>query len=83
MTPVDLPYLPILLNETFITAIWDTEAEKSFISEEVYRKYFSYRPRQKTNDRVVTAHGAPCCHLDQVELDSDQRIPENLGISHS
>ncbi|GFX69829.1 uncharacterized protein TNCV_4391841 [Trichonephila clavipes] len=42
--------------------------EKSFISEEVYRKYFSYRPRQKTKDRVVTAQGAPCCHLRRVEL---------------
>ncbi|GFU78228.1 uncharacterized protein TNCV_5008091 [Trichonephila clavipes] len=67
MTPVDLPYVPILLNETFITALWDTGAEKSFISEEVYRKYFSYRPRQKTKDRIVTAQGAPC-HLGRVEL---------------
>ncbi|GFW45534.1 uncharacterized protein TNCV_3244741 [Trichonephila clavipes] len=68
MTPVDLPYVAILLNETFITSLWDTGAEKSFISEEVYRKYFSYRPRQKTKDRVVTAQGAPCCHLGRVEL---------------
>ncbi|GFT06973.1 uncharacterized protein TNCV_1415341 [Trichonephila clavipes] len=35
MTSVDLLYVPILLNETFITALWDTGAEKSFISEEV------------------------------------------------
>ncbi|GFU00124.1 hypothetical protein TNCV_1989511 [Trichonephila clavipes] len=35
-----------------------TGAEKSFISEEVYRRYFSYRPRQKTKDRVVTPRGA-------------------------
>ncbi|GFX65201.1 uncharacterized protein TNCV_4820921 [Trichonephila clavipes] len=68
MTPVDLPYVPILLNETFITALWDTVVEKSFISEEVYRKYFSYRPRQKTKDRVVTAQGALCCQLGRVEL---------------
>ncbi|GFS69551.1 retrovirus-related Pol polyprotein from transposon 297 [Trichonephila clavipes] len=68
MTPVELPYVPILLNETFITALWDTGAEKSFISEELYRKYFSYRPRQKTKDRVVTAQGAPCSHLGRVEL---------------
>ncbi|GFX28939.1 retrovirus-related Pol polyprotein from transposon 297 [Trichonephila clavipes] len=68
MTPVDLPYVPILLNETFITVLWDTGVENSFISEEVYRKYFSYRPRQKTKDRVVTAQGAPCCHLGRVEL---------------
>ncbi|GFT21347.1 retrovirus-related Pol polyprotein from transposon opus [Trichonephila clavipes] len=37
MTPVELPYVPILLNETFITALWDTGAEKSFISEEASR----------------------------------------------
>ncbi|GFV81936.1 uncharacterized protein TNCV_3151341 [Trichonephila clavipes] len=46
------------------STLWDTGAEKSFISEEVYHKYFSYRPRQKTKDRVVTAQGAPCSHLD-------------------
>ncbi|GFV67184.1 uncharacterized protein TNCV_3669391 [Trichonephila clavipes] len=68
MTPVDLPYLSILLNETFIIALLDTGLEKFFISEEVYRKYFSYRPRQKTKDRVATAQGAPCCHLGRVEL---------------
>ncbi|GFX87581.1 uncharacterized protein TNCV_2464741 [Trichonephila clavipes] len=68
MTPVDLTYVPILLNETFITVLWDTGAEKSFISEEVYCKYFSYRPRQKTKDRVVMAQEAPCCHLGRVEL---------------
>ncbi|GFY16974.1 retrovirus-related Pol polyprotein from transposon 297 [Trichonephila clavipes] len=50
------------------TALWDTGAEKSLISEEVYRRYFSYRPRQKTKDRVVTAQGALCCHLGRVEL---------------
>ncbi|GFU01299.1 uncharacterized protein TNCV_3538261 [Trichonephila clavipes] len=60
ITPVDLPYVPILLNETFITALWDTGAEKSFISEEVYRRYFSYRPRQRTKNSVVTAQRAPC-----------------------
>ncbi|GFY17336.1 retrovirus-related Pol polyprotein from transposon 17.6 [Trichonephila clavipes] len=73
MTPVELPYVPILLNETFITALWDTGAEKSFISE-VYRNYFSYRPRQKTKDRVVTAQGTPCSHLG---LFSDQP-----GLTH-
>ncbi|GFW85150.1 uncharacterized protein TNCV_3248901 [Trichonephila clavipes] len=57
----------------FITALWDTGAEKYFISEKVYRRYFSYRPRQKTKD-IVTAQGAPCCHLGRVELQI--RIPE-------
>ncbi|GFU01361.1 uncharacterized protein TNCV_3538641 [Trichonephila clavipes] len=36
MSPVELPYVPILLNETFMKALWDTGAEKSFISEETY-----------------------------------------------
>ncbi|GFW85478.1 retrovirus-related Pol polyprotein from transposon 412 [Trichonephila clavipes] len=78
MTPVELPYVPILLNETFITALWDTGAEKSFISEEVYRNYFSYRPRQKTKDRVVTAQGAPCSHLEILNhsRSSDQTKPK-------
>ncbi|GFU98630.1 retrovirus-related Pol polyprotein from transposon 297 [Trichonephila clavipes] len=48
--------------------LWETGAEKSFISEEVYRYYFSCRPRQKTKDRVVTAQGDPCSHLGRVEL---------------
>ncbi|GFW24526.1 retrovirus-related Pol polyprotein from transposon opus [Trichonephila clavipes] len=68
MTSVELPYVPILLNKTFTTALRDTGAEKSFISVKVYRKYFSYRPRQKTKDRVVVAQGAPCSHLGRVEL---------------
>ncbi|GFX48506.1 uncharacterized protein TNCV_584051 [Trichonephila clavipes] len=34
LSPVELPYVPILLDETFTKALWDTGAEKSFISEE-------------------------------------------------
>ncbi|GFW77775.1 retrovirus-related Pol polyprotein from transposon 297 [Trichonephila clavipes] len=45
-----------------------TRERRNLISEEVYRKYFSYRPRQKTKDRVVKAQGAPCSHLGRVEL---------------
>ncbi|GFX37440.1 uncharacterized protein TNCV_3106921 [Trichonephila clavipes] len=35
-----------------LSPVGHTRAEKSFISEEVYRRYISYRPRQKTKDRV-------------------------------
>ncbi|GFT75033.1 retrovirus-related Pol polyprotein from transposon 17.6 [Trichonephila clavipes] len=79
MTPVDLPYVPILLNETFITDLWDTGAEKSFISEEVYRRYFSYRPRQKTKDRVVTAKGIDFMKESQLTVDCDKK---SLIIPH-
>ncbi|GFT23127.1 uncharacterized protein TNCV_1858631 [Trichonephila clavipes] len=59
MTPVDLPYVPILLNEKFITALWDTGAEKFFISEEVYRKYFRIDriKRRKSSDEPVLSLG--------------------------
>ncbi|GFS78930.1 uncharacterized protein TNCV_4341841 [Trichonephila clavipes] len=60
-------YEELFMNRQ-IRALWDTGAKKSFILEEVYRKYFSYRPRQKTKDRVVTAQGAPCSDLGRVEL---------------
>ncbi|GFY27972.1 uncharacterized protein TNCV_4563251 [Trichonephila clavipes] len=80
MTPVDLPYVPFLLNETFITALWDTGAEKSFISEEVYRKYFSYRPHQKKKDKSSDGPGSPVLSLRSGRItDSDPRIPEKPG----
>ncbi|GFX55883.1 uncharacterized protein TNCV_1427451 [Trichonephila clavipes] len=72
MTPVDLPYVPILLNETFIIALWDTGSEKSFISEEVYRKYFSYRPRQKTKDK---SNQLGLTHVLYHEIDTGDKGP--------
>ncbi|GFU64325.1 uncharacterized protein TNCV_3446351 [Trichonephila clavipes] len=56
MTPVELPYVPILLNETFITALWDTGAEKSFISEEVYRNYFFIPTSSKDKDKIYVIY---------------------------
>ncbi|GFU95785.1 uncharacterized protein TNCV_4903771 [Trichonephila clavipes] len=40
MSPVELPNVPILLDETLTKSLWDTGAEKSFISEETCKKYF-------------------------------------------
>ncbi|GFX28136.1 uncharacterized protein TNCV_424631 [Trichonephila clavipes] len=40
MSPVELSYVPILLDETFTKALSDTGAEKSFISEVIYQTYF-------------------------------------------
>ncbi|GFW45035.1 uncharacterized protein TNCV_4513491 [Trichonephila clavipes] len=39
MSLVELPYVPILLDETLTKALWDTGVKKSFISEEIYQKY--------------------------------------------
>ncbi|GFV31652.1 retrovirus-related Pol polyprotein from transposon 297 [Trichonephila clavipes] len=45
-------------NSTF-RALWNTGVEKSFISEKVYRKYFWYRPRQKTKDKSSDGARSP------------------------
>ncbi|GFV78506.1 uncharacterized protein TNCV_1888121 [Trichonephila clavipes] len=70
MSPVELPYVPILLDETFTKALWDTGAEKSFISEETYQKYFFYKQVKKSSTQVITAPGAKCRNVGVVELNS-------------
>ncbi|GFW04068.1 uncharacterized protein TNCV_2051841 [Trichonephila clavipes] len=53
MSPVKLPYVPILLDETFTKALWDTGAEQSFISKETYQKYFFInKPQENRTERV-------------------------------
>ncbi|GFV84766.1 uncharacterized protein TNCV_4297481 [Trichonephila clavipes] len=68
MSPVELSYVHILLNETFTKTLWDTGAEKLFISEEVYKKYFFYEPVGKSQAEAVRAQGAKCRILGIVEL---------------
>ncbi|GFW30816.1 retrovirus-related Pol polyprotein from transposon 297 [Trichonephila clavipes] len=68
MSPVELPYVPSLLNETFTKALWDTGAEKSFISEETYRKYFFYKQVKKSSTQVISVQGAKCQNIGVVEL---------------
>ncbi|GFT13339.1 retrovirus-related Pol polyprotein from transposon 297 [Trichonephila clavipes] len=67
ISPVEPPYVLILLNETFTKAFWDTEAEKLFISEETYRKYF-YKQVKKSRTQVIKAQGAKCQSIGIVEL---------------
>ncbi|GFX84377.1 hypothetical protein TNCV_4134871 [Trichonephila clavipes] len=53
MSLVEIPHVPILLNETLTKALWDTGAKKkSFISEEVYKIFF-YKPFKKSRAEVV------------------------------
>ncbi|GFX61701.1 retrovirus-related Pol polyprotein from transposon 297 [Trichonephila clavipes] len=47
MSPVELPYVPILLNDTFMKALWDTGAEKSYLSEKT-SKIFFYKQVKKS-----------------------------------
>ncbi|GFX51049.1 retrovirus-related Pol polyprotein from transposon gypsy [Trichonephila clavipes] len=55
MSPVELPCVSILLDETITKAFWDTEAEKSFISEETYQKYFFYKQVKKSSTQTQKA----------------------------
>ncbi|GFT25233.1 uncharacterized protein TNCV_181061 [Trichonephila clavipes] len=58
MSSVELPYVPFLLNETLTKTLWDTVAEKSFISEEAGKSISFYKPVKKSRAEVVTAQGA-------------------------
>ncbi|GFX01253.1 uncharacterized protein TNCV_4582191 [Trichonephila clavipes] len=82
MSPVELPYVPILLDETFTKALWDTGAEKSFISEESYPKYFFYKQVKKSSTQVITAQGAKCRNMGVVELNIRIRDFEKLWLFH-
>ncbi|GFX51110.1 uncharacterized protein TNCV_2734611 [Trichonephila clavipes] len=82
MSPVKLPHVPILLNETFTKALWDTGAEKSFISEETYQKYFFYKQVKKSSTQVITVQGAKCRNMGVVELNIRIRDFEKSWLFH-
>ncbi|GFY33572.1 uncharacterized protein TNCV_3343081 [Trichonephila clavipes] len=82
MSPVEIPYVPILLNETFTKALLDTGAEKASISEETYRKYFFYKQVKKSSTQVITAQGAKCQNIGVVELNIRIREFEKPWLFH-
>ncbi|GFW75304.1 retrovirus-related Pol polyprotein from transposon 297 [Trichonephila clavipes] len=82
MSPVELPYVPVLLNETFTKTLWDTGAEKSFISKETYRKYFCYKQVKKSSTQVITAQGAKCQNIGVMELNIRIREFEKPWLFH-
>ncbi|GFT06381.1 uncharacterized protein TNCV_1145651 [Trichonephila clavipes] len=82
MSPVELPYVPILLDETFTKALWDTGGEKSFISEETYQKYFFYKQVKKSSTQVITAQGFKCRNMKAVELNIRKREFEKPWLFH-
>ncbi|GFW73890.1 retrovirus-related Pol polyprotein from transposon 297 [Trichonephila clavipes] len=80
MSSVELPCVPILLNDTFPKALWVTGAEKSFILEEIYRKYFFHKQVKKSRAQVITAQGAKCQNVGIVELNVRIREFEKPGM---
>ncbi|GFY29912.1 retrovirus-related Pol polyprotein from transposon 297 [Trichonephila clavipes] len=82
MSPVELPYVSMLLDETFTKALWDTGADKSFISEEAYQKYFFYKQVKKSSTQVITAQGAKCQNIGVVELNIRIREFERPWLFH-
>ncbi|GFW36302.1 uncharacterized protein TNCV_1727301 [Trichonephila clavipes] len=69
-------------DETFTKALWDTGAEKSFISEETYQKYFFYKQVKKSSTQVITAQGAKCRNMGVVELNIRIRNFEKPWLFH-
>ncbi|GFW21295.1 uncharacterized protein TNCV_3775061 [Trichonephila clavipes] len=82
MYPVELLYVPILLDETFTKALWDTGVEKSFISEETYQKYFFYKQVKKSSTQGITAKGAKCRNMGVLELNIRIRDFEKPWLFH-
>ncbi|GFT98915.1 retrovirus-related Pol polyprotein from transposon 297 [Trichonephila clavipes] len=82
MSPVELPYVPILLDETFTKALWDTGVEKSFISEETYQKYFFYKQVKKSSTQVITVQKDKCRNMGVVELNIRIRDFEKPWLFH-
>ncbi|GFY33418.1 uncharacterized protein TNCV_2226881 [Trichonephila clavipes] len=82
MSPVELSYVPILLDEIFTKALWDTGAEKSFISEETYQKYFFYKQVKKSSTQVITTQRAKCRNMGVVELNIRILDFENPWLFH-
>ncbi|GFX06520.1 uncharacterized protein TNCV_3017541 [Trichonephila clavipes] len=76
------PYVPILFDETFTGALWNTRAEKSFLSEETYRKYVFYKQVKKSSTQEITAQGAKCRNIGVVELNIRIREFEKPWLFH-
>ncbi|GFT93464.1 uncharacterized protein TNCV_2387401 [Trichonephila clavipes] len=81
VSPVELPYVPILLNDTFMKALWDTGSDKSFISEKTYRDIF-YKQVKKTRAQVIAAQGAKCLNVGIVELNVRTTEFEKTWLIH-
>ncbi|GFX50236.1 uncharacterized protein TNCV_2782581 [Trichonephila clavipes] len=82
MSPVELPCVRILLDETFTKALWDTGVEKSFISEETCKKIFFYKQVNKSSTQMIMAQGAKCRNMGVVELNIRMRDFEMPWLFH-
>ncbi|GFW60266.1 uncharacterized protein TNCV_1843471 [Trichonephila clavipes] len=68
MSLVELPHVPILLNDTFTKALWDTDADKSFISGGYTENIFFHKQIKKSRAQVIKTQGAKCQNVGIVEL---------------
>ncbi|GFW85117.1 hypothetical protein TNCV_3248571 [Trichonephila clavipes] len=83
MTPVDLPYVPILLNEKVHYSPLGHRSGEIFYIREGLSQIFFVSTTSK-DERYSDGPGSPMLSLRSGRItDSDPRIPENLGILHS
>ncbi|GFX69364.1 uncharacterized protein TNCV_3866421 [Trichonephila clavipes] len=67
MSPVELPYVPILLDETFTKALRHWSGEIIYIGRDIPKICF-YKQVKKSSTQVITAQGAKCRNMGVVEL---------------
>ncbi|GFT90168.1 uncharacterized protein TNCV_1347691 [Trichonephila clavipes] len=82
MSPIELPYVPILLDETFTKTLWDTGAEKSFIYRKRYTKNIFFKQVKKSSTQVITAQRTKCRNMGVVELNIRIRDFKKLWLLH-
>ncbi|GFX08226.1 uncharacterized protein TNCV_3267171 [Trichonephila clavipes] len=81
MSPVELPYVAILLNKTFTKALWDTSGEIIYIGRDI-SKIFFYKQLKKSSTQVITAQGAKCQNIGVLELNIRIRVFEKPWLFH-
>ncbi|GFV05475.1 uncharacterized protein TNCV_226861 [Trichonephila clavipes] len=67
MSPVELPYIPILLNDT-LQKHYGTQARRSHLYRRGHTENIFYKQVKKSRTQVITAQGAKCQNIGIVEL---------------
>ncbi|GFT29548.1 uncharacterized protein TNCV_2055551 [Trichonephila clavipes] len=67
MSPVELPYVPILLDKTYESVMRHWIGEIIYIGGNI-PKIFFYKQVKKSSTQVITAQGAKCRDMGVVEL---------------
>ncbi|GFX69489.1 uncharacterized protein TNCV_380581 [Trichonephila clavipes] len=80
MSPVELPYVPILLNDTFKKALWGGEV--IYIGGDIPNFFLFYKQVKISRAQVITAQGDKCQNIGIVDLNVRIREFEKPWLFH-